>query len=105
VIRAKQAGAKSLDDPFYWRWLNFGRQERAGQSARERVARISYRVSGRTVVVRQGVRKRRALSAVGAMVASRFLEAGAARLTDALRKIEQVLGPQVQRIVDKQSKD
>ena len=33
LVRAKTKGAKSPKDPYYWRWLEFGRDGRAGQAA------------------------------------------------------------------------
>lgn len=96
-VRAKQKGANSPDDPYYWQWLNFGRAARTGVSARSRVQRIKRR----GVELVKGVRARRALRAVGAMRAFGFLEAGAQRLTEALRRIETVLGPQIQKFNDK----
>ncbi|MCZ8073845.1 MAG: HK97 gp10 family phage protein [Paucibacter sp.] len=92
--RVGQRGANKPTDPFYWRWLEFGRTGRSGAAARP---------AGRGLI--RKVRARKAKRAVGPLPALGFLRAGAARLTDALRKIEQVLGPAVQRIVDKQSKD
>lgn len=96
-VRAKERGADSPKDPYYWRWLEFGRSARAAQGARKRVARVKR---GRAELVR-GVRARRALRAVSAMRAFGFLRAGAQRLTDALRKFETVLGPQIQKLNDK----
>jgi HK97 gp10 family phage protein len=81
MVRAKQAGAKSPTDPFYWRWLEFGRSARAGEPARLRVGR------NKTLNVK-GVRSRRALTKVGAIAPKGFLRAGAARLGEALRVFE-----------------
>ena len=91
-----KGGAKNPKDPFYWRWLEFGRQGRGASGPRQRQAR--NKAAGL-----RGVRYRRALRAVGPMPAYGFLQAGAKRLQDALRKIEQVLAPAVQRIVNRQS--
>ncbi len=99
-----KAGASNPDDPFYWRWQNYGRKGRAASAATD----------GRKVARKQGdrsriggllrfVRGRRARRAVGSLPAIRFLEAGAAKLGEALRRIGQVLGPGVQRIVDRQA--
>lgn len=93
-IRAFKAGGggsgyKNPDDPFYWRWLEFGRTRRVGVSARNRVARIKRK----GVELLKGVRARRALRGVGAMAPFGFLQAGARRLPDAFRIFErQVLG-------------
>ena len=93
---AGRKGAANPNDPFYWRWLEFGRAVRAGQGAR-----------GAGLVYRDGKlrrsRARRALRAVAPLPARRFLQAGADRLMDALRRIEQVLGPAVQRILDRKA--
>ena len=91
-------GAANPKDPFYWRWLEFGRQGRAGQSSRD--AGLQYR-AGKL----RRVRARRALRAVGPLPAYGFLQAGAKRLQEALRVIEQKLGPMVQRIVDRQAQE
>jgi HK97 gp10 family phage protein len=55
----KGAGRSNPNDPFYWRFLEFGTKF---------------------------------------MAARPFLEPAAARLTDALAKFEEVLGPQIQRL-------
>lgn len=89
-------GAANPNDPFYWRWLEFGRAGRAGQGARS--AGLVYR-NGKL----RKSRARRALRAVAPLPARRFLQAGADRLIDALRRIEQVLGPTVQRILDRKA--
>lgn len=95
--RTGLGGGKNPDDPFYWRWLNFGRQGRAAAPAR--AAR-----SGVRGLIR-AVRSRRARRAVGPMPAARFLERGAERLNDALKKFSEVLGPALQRILDRKSED
>lgn len=92
-----QGGGKNPEDPFYWRWLNFGRQGRGAAPAR--AAR-----SGLRGLIRP-VRSRKARRAVGPMAAARFLERGADRLNDSLRKFSEVLGPALQRILDRQSED
>lgn len=93
-----KGGGKNPDDPFYWRWLEFGRQGRAGEAARSRVTR--NKAAGL-----RGIRARRALRAVGPLPAIGFLQGAAQRLADALRRIEQTLGPAVQRIVDRQANE
>lgn len=99
-------GAANPNDPFYWRWLEFGRQGRgaSGPVPARRVARAAgdrSRIGG----LMRYVRARRALRAVGPLPAYGFLQAGAQRLQDALRIIEQKLGPMVQRIVDRQAQE
>lgn len=59
-VRGSQRGANSPDDPFYWRFLNFG--------------------------TRTGTRP------------FAFLEAGVARLGDALRVFTERIGPQIQKL-------
>lgn len=80
-----QRSAKSKDDPYYWRWLEFGRDERPAGTVRARG------------VLRRS-RARRARRAVGAIAPMRFLQAGAQKLGEALRVIEQRLGPVIQRM-------
>ena len=72
--KAGQRGAKNPNDPFYWRWLQFGWNPASGHDRFGRAAR----------------RERRRLNRVG--VAKRvpgvkFLEAGAAQLGAALNAI------------------
>lgn len=97
-VKPFKRGANSPNDPYYWRWLEFGREGRAGQGARARVARNK----GAGL---RGLRARRALRAVGPLPAIGFLQGAAQRLADALRRIEQTLGPAVQRIVDRQANE
>jgi HK97 gp10 family phage protein len=77
-------GAKSPNDPFYWRWLEFGRKARAGQSARLKVKRFK----AGSVLVTKGVRFRRALRTVGAIAPMRFMQKGAEKLGAALTAFE-----------------
>ena len=58
--KASQRGAKSPNDPYYWRWVNFG--------------------------TKNGVR------------AAEFVEAGAAKLNDALPVIVARIGPAIQKL-------
>lgn len=101
---AGRKGAANPSDPFYWRWLEFGRQGRAGSgpiAARREARRAGDR--SRVGGPLRFKRARRALRAVSPLPARRFLQAGADRLLDALRRIEQVLGPAVQRILDRKA--
>ena len=81
--KSGQRGAKSKTDPFYWRWLNFGwtpagrKRGRAGINARRRA-----RAAGRSSAV-SGVQ---------------FLEAGAAKLEQALQVFISKIGPQIQKL-------
>lgn len=93
------SGRKAADnpnDPFYWRWVNWGRQGRAAVAAREKA---SVMRGGK----RRVVRSRRALPAVTPMGGAFFLEAGARALPAALKAIERALGPALQRILDRKA--
>lgn len=79
-----QRGAKSPNDPFYWRWVEFGRQARA---AATRVGRP-----------RLGLRRTRRLRAVGAIAGFRMLTKAAALLPQALRIFIAKAGPAIQRL-------
>lgn len=94
VVPAKgaQRGARSPNDPYYWRWLEFGRTGRAGQGAR-----AASKGVGRLI---RAVRARRALRAVGPMPAYGFLRAAAQKLEEALRVIERILGKGLQKLND-----
>lgn len=93
----RKGGGKNPDDPFYWRWLEFGRQGRARREARRALSLGT--VKGRLRVLRS----RKALRAVSPLPAIGFLQASTSRLMDALRRIEKVLAPSVQRILDRQA--
>lgn len=86
--------ASNPNDPFYWRWLEFGRQGRAGAAA---VPRRVLRAGGERYS-----RGRKAQRAVGPLPALQFLQRAAQRLGDALKKFEQVLGPAMARIGNRQ---
>lgn len=94
VIRAKQRGANSPNDPYYWRWLEFGRSSRLGSGPISRVQRIKR--AGAVLV--KGVRARRALRAVAPMQAYRFLQRGGEMLGQALEIFKSKIGPQIQRL-------
>ncbi|MDO8319079.1 HK97-gp10 family putative phage morphogenesis protein [Rhodoferax sp.] len=70
-------GAKNPNDPFYWRWLEFGRKARAGVPMRAPIKGVS--------------RGRRALSKVGIIHPMRFLASGARKFPEALLAIEGVV--------------
>lgn len=72
--KLSRRGANSPDDPFYWRWLEFGRQGRAGVSAPQR------RASG-------AKRARKTLRAVGPLAPARFLQRSVAKLPQAKQLI------------------
>ncbi|MBY0467608.1 MAG: HK97 gp10 family phage protein [Burkholderiaceae bacterium] len=89
-------GANRPDDPFYWRWLEFGRSARSSQAERVRVK--SNKKAGI-----KAVRHRRRLAAVGGIAPFRFLQQAAQKGAQALNVIVSTLGPQVQKIVDRQA--
>lgn len=94
VLRAKEKGARSPVDPYYWRWVEFGRQARDGAAARERVARV--KVGGKVIVA--GVRYKKAQPAVGGRGAAEMLQKGAQELPAALEAFKARLGPAIQRL-------
>lgn len=100
-VASGKGGAKNPNDPFYWRWLEFGRAERARLGASGKPRRVTRKVNGKTVVIVQGQRYRRTKPAVGAIEPVRFLQNAAKKLPEALRAFEQSLGPEVQRLNDK----
>jgi HK97 gp10 family phage protein len=84
-------GAKSRDDPFYWRWLEFGwtpatgpRGRGAGRGAAVRARRMARRGGGAPAIAGRG-----------------FLRAGAQRLQQALQVFTQKIGPQIERLAKK----
>lgn len=91
---AKTKGAFSPDDPFYWRWLEFGRSSRGVAAARVRVAR--NKKAGI-----KGVRYRRLLSAVGGIRPYRFLQGAVGKSAQALSTIIAALGPAIQKLNNK----
>lgn len=79
-------GAKSRDDPFYWRWLEFGWNP------------ASNRTGGRG---NAGKKQRRALNkSTDTKIRSgfRFLQAGANRLSDALKVFTAKLQPAIDKL-------
>lgn len=104
AVRAFKAGggkaASNPNDPFYWRWLEFGRQGRAGSGATlpRRVARASGDRSIQFFGNLRFVRGRKAQRPVSPLPALGFLRRAADRLSDALRKFEEVLGPQIAKL-------
>lgn len=104
AIRAYKAGggnaASNPRDPFYWRWLEFGRQARGSAVATS--ARRVMRHPGDKAALYFGtvrfIRPRKALRAVGALPALGFLRRATGRLGDALRKFVEVIGPAVERL-------
>lgn len=78
-------GAKNPNDPFYWRWLNWGWNPARSSDGAGKV----------------GARFRRKLNKMGAtkrQPGARFLEAGAAKLSDALQVFVKVIGPQIEKL-------
>lgn len=93
-----KSGATNPNDPFYWRWLEFGRQGRAASGPRGKGLIF---VGGK----QRRQRARRAMKPVGPLPAYGFLRKGAAKLGEALRRFEQVLGPGLQRILNRQAQE
>lgn len=80
-----QRGRNSPNDPFYWRWLNWGWNPATSAHGLGQV----------------GKRHRRRLVQQGAAKARRgayFLEAGAAKLSEALAAFTKAIGPQIARM-------
>lgn len=71
LTKASQRGAKNPNDPFYWRWLQFGTKPRT------KGERSSY-------VSRGKLRTRKHSKTTGGIKAYKFLEAGAAKFPQAL---------------------
>lgn len=91
VVRAKQRGANSPNDPYYWRWVEFGRQARAAVAERLRVARNKK-------LGTKGVRRRRAMRAVGGLSGVRFLTRAAGSLGKALNVFIEKVKPEIARL-------
>jgi hypothetical protein len=47
--KSGQRGAKSRDDPYYWRWLEFGRSARVGRPMRAPIKGVRGRRGSRAV--------------------------------------------------------
>lgn len=77
-------GAKSPTDPYYWQWLEFGRNARAAG----------------TRIAKRGRRRRQVIKvrAVGAIAGFKFLTRAAAALPQALRVFSAKAGPAIQRL-------
>lgn len=104
AVRAYKAGggkaASNPKDPFYWRWLEFGRQAR-GSSAATAARRVMRHPGDKAALYFGAVRflrPRKAQRAVGALPAIGFLRRASGRLGDALRKFVEVLGPAVAKL-------
>lgn len=80
-----QAGANSPNDPFYWRWLEFGR------SGHVKGSRSTYFTRGR-------VKSRRHGRSSGPMAPQRFLQRAAGKYMEALAKIKTSLGGAIARM-------
>lgn len=85
--KSGQRGAKNPNDPFYWRWLEFGRKARRFVAKRKGAGRFA----------------RRALRTVGPMRAALFLSSAASALPRALQVFISKAGPAIQRLVNKQN--
>lgn len=83
--KAGRRGARNPNDPFYWRFLEFGTQPRkAGE-------RSSYISRGR-------LKKRRHVRATGATKAYQFLQRGADMLPAALGVFLAKIGPAIEKL-------
>lgn len=83
--KAGNRGAKNPNDPFYWRWVNWGWNAPLGSDG-----------SGKA-----GVRFRRKLNNTSGdkrVPGVKFLEAGAAKLQEALQVFIKTIGPQIQKL-------
>ena len=87
VRPAKRAnrGARNPNDPFYWRFIEFGAQARAKSE------RSNYSTGGR-------LKQRRLKKTTGATKAWGFLQASARRLPDALRAFNAAIVPAIQKL-------
>lgn len=103
-VRAYKAGggkaASNPRDPFYWRWLEFGRQARGSRisAAARRVVRHPGDRAALYFGAVRFVRPQKLQRAVGALPAVGFLQRSARRLGDALRQFVQVLGPAAEKL-------
>lgn len=84
-----QRGANSPNDPFYWRWVEFGRRARAAAAGAGRPR------------LRLGLKRSRRLRAVGAIAGFRMLTKAAAMLPQALRIFIAKAGPAIQRLAQR----
>lgn len=73
--KGKNRGAENPYDPFYWRWLEFGRNAKAGAQ-----------------------RGKRRVRPVAAAPAYRFLQGAVGKLPAALAEFERKLGPAITRL-------
>lgn len=79
LLSASKRGAASPDDPFYWRWLEFGRQARGAGGVKK---------------TKKGTKSVRA---VGAIAPARFLQRAADKLPEALKAFEAALVPAIEK--------
>ena len=83
--KGAKRGGKSPNDPFYWRFIEFGTESHAKGS------RTSYVSRGKT-------KTRRHLQSTGGTKAWKFLQEGAKQLPEALRIFVKAIGPQIQKL-------
>ena len=83
--KGSNIGAKNPNDPFYWRFINWGTKARVK----------GERSMG---IVRGKMKSRRHNRSTGATRAILFLEAGAARLPQALDAFIKSIGPQIAKL-------
>lgn len=89
-VRASSRGARNPRDPYYWRWLEFGRKARP---SRQMLLRRRLGQFGRSA--------RRIVRGVPAMRAFGFLRRGATALPRALQTFIAKIGPAIARLADK----
>ena len=77
LVSASKRGTKSPDDPYYWRWLEFGRKGRKGSP---------------------GARKSRERRSVGPIKAMRFMQGAATKLGEALTAFNASILPQIAKL-------
>ena len=94
--KAVARGRTSPNDPYYWPWIEFGHRI----VARFKGKYTDYRVKGRGRATRIAVRRR---ASGGSVPGFKFLQRASQKGYQALNVIVAKLGPQVQRIVDRQA--
>lgn len=85
LVRASKRGANNPQDPYYWRWQQFGWTPASGPDRNTPGARRRRRAD-----VTSGAPRKKA--------GQRFLEAGAAQLGAALQAFSRALGPAIDKL-------
>lgn len=84
-VRASKRGSKNPDDPFYWRFIEFGTKARAAGE------RSSYSTGGK-------LKTRRHKRKTGSTKAAEFLQKGGKRLPASLQEFIRYIGPQIRKL-------